>query len=103
MIQLPSCVLSFLFILPFFECIHDKPYSLTSDVVVNASELPGPPSGMEDSSYGLRQAPDHQPGSSGTSLGARFQKHSRSLQLLPLHGHPPAPGKRLRLCFPELL
>ena len=42
MIQLPSCVLSFLFILPFFECIHDKPYSLTSDVVVNASELPGP-------------------------------------------------------------
>ncbi len=42
MIQLPSCVLSFLLILPFFECIHDKPYSLTSEAVVNASELPGP-------------------------------------------------------------
>ena len=57
----------------------------------------GPHPGMEDSSCGLRQAPDHQPGSSGTSLEARFQKHSRSLRLFPLHGHPPAPGKCLRI------
>ena len=42
MIQLPSCVLLFLFILPFLECIRDKPCSLPRGVVMNASELPGP-------------------------------------------------------------
>ena len=102
MIQLPSCVLSFLFILPFFECIHDKPYSLTSDVVVNASELPGPLPVWKtlptDSGRRLIINLDH-PELPWAHVSRSIQEAYNFCSRLD----PPAPGKRLRLCFPELL